>query len=246
MRKVGYLPDEIRMSGETAESKNQIITPAKKYGFITPYTSYLAADENIRQIAGGDPALARMMDLQMLPIGDVVNTPSMITSNGHGSGMGSGVGSGKGYGSGFGIGDRVGPSIGYGAGASAGEGSGYASGVGTSYIPDPAGGYLTTVPTPKEIVSASVGLRDMKEAEIVAPLITDATKRIGSKEFALKGEVWTDAAFNPDNKLEVVDLAFGSDAYIKAIAADKDLAAYAALGKNVIAVHNGKVYKIHL
>jgi hypothetical protein len=85
----------------------------------------------------------------------------------------------------------------------------------------------------------------MKAAEIAAPPSTTTTKWVGSKEFALKGDVWTDTAYSSDKKLEVVDLAYGSEAMLKAIAADKQLAAYAALGRNVTVVHNGKVYRIH-
>ena len=58
-------------------------------------------------------------------------------------------------------------------------------------------------------------------------------------------EVWTDTGYDPDKKLEVVDLAFGSKALLKAIASDRQLAAYAALGQNVTVVYNGKVYHIH-
>jgi hypothetical protein len=97
----------------------------------------------------------------------------------------------------------------------------------------------------EDAVTASVELRDMKEAEVAAPQATTTTQRIGSKEFALKGEVWTDISYNPDKKLEVVDLVFGSEAMLKAITSDKQLAAYTALGKNVTVVHNGKVYRIH-
>ena len=44
-RKVGYLLDQIRLHGETTELKDEVIHLAKKYGFVTPYTSYLAAED---------------------------------------------------------------------------------------------------------------------------------------------------------------------------------------------------------
>lgn len=40
-RKVGYLLDEIRSHGENNELKDEIIQLSKKYGIITPYTSFL-------------------------------------------------------------------------------------------------------------------------------------------------------------------------------------------------------------
>jgi Ca-activated chloride channel homolog len=44
-RKVGYLLDQIRLHGESLELKEEVIRLAKKYGFVTPYTSYLAAED---------------------------------------------------------------------------------------------------------------------------------------------------------------------------------------------------------
>lgn len=45
-RKVGYLLDQIRLNGEQPELKKEIIRLAKKYGLVTPYTSYLAVDDS--------------------------------------------------------------------------------------------------------------------------------------------------------------------------------------------------------
>jgi len=45
MRKVGYLLDELRLHGENKELKEEIIRLGKRYGIVTPYTSYLIAEE---------------------------------------------------------------------------------------------------------------------------------------------------------------------------------------------------------
>jgi Ca-activated chloride channel homolog len=238
MRKVGYLLDEIRTSGDNEESKKQIIKLAKKYGFVTPYTSYLAADEKVQQIAGGAPrppaAPGRIASSSFslpidVPIGDISAPPSKSGSAGRGSG--GGIGSGAGIGSGIGSGM---------SGFSGGRGGGGKN------TPSSASGTANTMrSSAKAAVESSVELKKMKSAEIAAPQSTATTKWVGSKEFSMKGEVWTDTAYSPDKKLEVVDLVFGSEAMIKAISSDKQLAAYAALGKKVTVVHNGKVYRIH-
>jgi Ca-activated chloride channel family protein len=44
-RRVGDLLDEIRLQGENAELKNEVIALAKEFGLVTPYTSYLAQEE---------------------------------------------------------------------------------------------------------------------------------------------------------------------------------------------------------
>jgi Ca-activated chloride channel homolog len=54
MRKVGYLLDEIRLNGEKAELKQEVVDLAKRYGIVTPYTSYLVLeDERMMASAGG-------------------------------------------------------------------------------------------------------------------------------------------------------------------------------------------------
>lgn len=45
-RKVGYLLDAIRAQGEQAELRDEVIRLARKYGLVTPYTSYLAVDDS--------------------------------------------------------------------------------------------------------------------------------------------------------------------------------------------------------
>ena len=50
-RKVGYLLDEIRLRGENDELKDEIIRLSKKYGIITPYTSFLVLpDEEVERV----------------------------------------------------------------------------------------------------------------------------------------------------------------------------------------------------
>ncbi len=44
-RKVAFMLDEIRLNGENTELKDEVIRLARRYGFVTPYTSYLAVDD---------------------------------------------------------------------------------------------------------------------------------------------------------------------------------------------------------
>ena len=46
MRKIGYLLEQIRLVGETAEVKDEVIRLSKRHGIITPYTSYLILEED--------------------------------------------------------------------------------------------------------------------------------------------------------------------------------------------------------
>lgn len=44
-RRVGDLLEDIRLNGENAELKNEVISLAKEFGLVTPYTSYLVREE---------------------------------------------------------------------------------------------------------------------------------------------------------------------------------------------------------
>jgi Ca-activated chloride channel family protein len=45
-RKIGYLLDQIRLHGEDRELKEEVIELAKKFGIVTPYTSYLVTEDD--------------------------------------------------------------------------------------------------------------------------------------------------------------------------------------------------------
>jgi len=177
MRKVGYLLEQIRTSGENQELKNEIIRLAKKYGFVTPYTSYLAADE--KDLITRRGPFPHPLNLQMSPAFGESATP-----------------------------------------------------ISTSAA--------------RDAVHASIALQAMKTADTEAPQSTRTDMiHVGSKTFALKEGTWIDTAYDEKSGLPIVDLLFGSEAMLQALVADRQLAAYAALGKNVVVVHKGKVYRIH-
>lgn len=45
VRRVGFLLDEVRLRGESAELKEEIVHLAKRFGIVTPYTSYLIVED---------------------------------------------------------------------------------------------------------------------------------------------------------------------------------------------------------
>lgn len=55
VRKVGYLLEEIRLNGERPELRDEVIRLGKKFGIVTPYTSYLVVeDEPSQPMVGPD------------------------------------------------------------------------------------------------------------------------------------------------------------------------------------------------
>ena len=51
-RKIGYLVDEIRLNGESRELVEEIVWLSKRYGIITPYTSFLILEDDPSFLAG--------------------------------------------------------------------------------------------------------------------------------------------------------------------------------------------------
>jgi Ca-activated chloride channel family protein len=47
LRKIGYLLDQIRLHGENDELISEIVALSKKYGIITPYTSFLILEDQV-------------------------------------------------------------------------------------------------------------------------------------------------------------------------------------------------------
>ncbi len=48
-RRVGYLLDEIRLRGESAELKDEVVELARQYSIVTPYTAYLITEDETRR-----------------------------------------------------------------------------------------------------------------------------------------------------------------------------------------------------
>lgn len=60
-RRVGFLLDEIRVHGETAELRDETTELARRYGIVTPYTAYLIVeDEDRRRVPMADRSMQSM------------------------------------------------------------------------------------------------------------------------------------------------------------------------------------------
>ena len=69
MRKVGYLLDEIRLSGEKDELKREVVDLAKRYGIVTPYTSYLVLEDE-RMLHDASPSSGALRERLISPAAD--------------------------------------------------------------------------------------------------------------------------------------------------------------------------------
>jgi Ca-activated chloride channel family protein len=55
IRKVGFLLEEIRLRGEKPELREEVVALGKKYGIVTPYTSYLVVEDTPQPVAQNRP-----------------------------------------------------------------------------------------------------------------------------------------------------------------------------------------------
>ncbi len=68
-RRVGYLMEQIRLSGESREVRDEIVELGTRYGIVTPYTSYLVLEpgmqaRNVPQGRGGGAGSANQVVAQ--------------------------------------------------------------------------------------------------------------------------------------------------------------------------------------
>lgn len=52
-RRVGWLLEQIRINGETKETREEVVELGTRYGLVTPYTSYLATDGSMANLDRG-------------------------------------------------------------------------------------------------------------------------------------------------------------------------------------------------
>ena len=68
-RKIGYLLDQIRLHGEERELKEEVIELAKKFGIVTPYTSYLVIEDEELESDDGRRRRPRPLFESLAPAG---------------------------------------------------------------------------------------------------------------------------------------------------------------------------------
>lgn len=61
-RRVGYLLEQIRLSGANKELTDEVVGLGTRYGIVTPYTSFLATEDNFRAAQNVPAERRRMLD----------------------------------------------------------------------------------------------------------------------------------------------------------------------------------------
>jgi Ca-activated chloride channel family protein len=94
-------------------------------------------------------------------------------------------------------------------------------------------------------VQESKRVREQQEvAKLKDDTRTDAVQRIHGKTFYLIDDVWTDSEFKKESNLPEMAVTFGSEEYFALLKKYPKLANYLSLGERVVAVFEGRVYRI--
>ena len=235
-RKVGYLLDQIRLHGESAEIKKELVRIAREYSIATPYTSLLVIPEGV-STAGRRTTTRRRRSSSST----VWGTPGWGMGGGGFGGMGSGMSRmGGGFGGmGGGMGGMGGGMGGAMGGMSGGMGGMSGSGMATARpalrdpfaaaVPSAGTESPSTPPTHKEAIDLAQRLADLKTGGRAEE--SDTLRTLAGHRFRKDGAAWVDERFKPSApklKLRVLGAA-----YFRLLARHPEVQAILALGSRV-------------
>lgn len=219
-RKIAYLLDSIRRSGETAETKDEVVKLAKRYGVVTPYTSYLVTEDT--PVASPIVAQAPMPTRpRPVPFRD---RRFNATGRGDSQPMAASAPGAPPMSWQFGEGDAASvPAAAAGARPS------------ESMTQDSGAGAVRMSKRIAAMKSAGgpAGRSEKLDKDVSDDQDTAGLRTIEGRTFALTAGVWTDSAIAAGDNSPVVKIKALSDAYFEAIRLNPALKAAFALGDRV-------------
>ncbi|MCX7935414.1 MAG: hypothetical protein N3A66_09160, partial [Planctomycetota bacterium] len=220
MRKVGYLLDEIRLRGANQELIDEVTRLGKKYGIVTPYTSFLVVDDGTMPPPPGQPV--------PLP-GPIVGREEARQIAKEAADAAS-----RDFAAAPAAGERAQE-----ASRTAGRFKGDALGAGGA----PSLEMAEAGPDDSSLQAARAKARERGGA--AADRLTRAPiRRIEGKTFVWQDGVWTDSEYDPAKVGQTVEVEFVSGRYFDLLQTKPALAKFFALGENVVVVWEGVVYRV--
>ncbi|MFO0945710.1 MAG: VIT domain-containing protein [Planctomycetota bacterium] len=225
-RKVGYLLDQIRLSGENKELIDEVIALGKKFGIATPYTSYLVVPDGpvTAQRSSGfrDLAETRWHFGKAMGESTVENAP--ITSRSFAAGQISPAGTSLTNPMGLNDGLHRRRLV----GERAGEGLGRAE--------------VLRQKVGQAAIDVAKALGELKDADSNEPAILQS---VGNSRFFDTGGVWIDEAFEGTDKATLITVKYLSDAYFRILELQPTVKDIFALGDRIVWVTpSGKILVI--
>lgn len=222
-RKIGYLLDAVRAKGENSEIKDEVIRLAKKYGVVTPYTSYLVA-EDVPMSTARPPLASAPMRRDDFRLG-MTGSPPASGLPGLSASMDGGVAASKGMERSQAMAKR----------------SAARSAAAMPHLEAQQGVSRNEVmaqpmqESGAAAVRMSESVRKLKESKSQADAAKDVqgVRTVGSRTFQMTDDgTWVDTAIGADDK-PVLRIKYMSDAYFAALKINPDLRAVFALGERV-------------
>ncbi len=216
-RRVGYLLDEIRLHGDNSELRDEVTELARKYGIVTPYTSYLIVeDEKQRNVPMQSRSLPRLENN-----GSFRRQAAEAWDGFKKDRDGEGAIAGSRSSMALKAAEMPAPTAALPASASAGRAYGLASHGGGDGL--------------------STSLSDDSKAEAYS----QQGQFVGGKTFFQNDKQWIDSLVQKNSSAKQVRIKFGSPEYFDLLAKNPKAAAWLALGQNVQFVLDGTVYQIY-
>ncbi len=240
-RRVGFLLDEIRLRGETKETKDEVVRLAREHGIVTPYTAYLILEDERRrgvpvealQEAQNQYAGAKSeVEIPRLRSGEVaVNNARKINELKDGSNdqktrdydkLAKAKPDGARY-------ERLSSTGGIGGG---GGGGGFGGGRGPGAAASATEG--KGVSTPEE---ENLGYRATTN-------YAQQARVVNGRAFYQNENVWNDSTAQAKKDLKAVTVKFNSDDYFALLKAHPEAAAWLSLGDNVDVVIDETLFQV--
>jgi Ca-activated chloride channel family protein len=231
-RRVGYLLDEIRLRGETSELKEEVVALARRYGIVTPYTSYLIVeDEAVREL----PRTRQTLPAHPAPMFRGATRSESDAAGDFGDGFGAG-GTGRG-------GD---PSSAPAEFAEKRRNATAYDGLSKEESGDRSVAAARSTQRLKEAKFFSDVTKADSEAQygLEGAAAVQATQAFAGKTFYQAADGWVDAEIAEHPNEEVVKIAFGSEAWFALVGQSAEISQWLSISPSMRVRIDGKIYEI--
>lgn len=254
IRKVGYLLDEIRLNGERPELKDEIVALGKKFGIVTPYTSYLVVEDTPMATGPVPPERPRPMPMphqHMRRDDREANRGAFPPAGTSAAGPTDGVGGGGGARSGSAAGNMKGAAPeapveesdeGFFAGLFRGGAPASRPSAVAPRGAEGGPGRMDKAEAPailnetegKRGVAVAKSVRAMKDVQ-ASPASSEPVRVAGGRTYLSRGGAWVDSEA-VDGTAKRLEVKYLSPAYFALLKARPELKAALALGDRVVIV----------
>ena len=225
-RRIGYLLDEIRLHGENAELRDEVVELARKHGIVTPYTAYLIHEDEQRR---GVP-----MTRRSLPEFETDRVTQLATAQAYRSYQRDASGAAAVAAARYGLAQKSANQVGESLRVAQLEAGRAMDAMAPMAVPAPA-------PTPGTAPAATAA----GKPAVAGGVSGEPTRFVGGRSFFRNGAQWIDARVQSMKEPKPVRVEFNSDAYFGLLKQHPEAAPWLALGSQVQFALGDTVYEIY-